>query len=172
MASKTKVKDPVLTEDGVSSDVDSKTEPIRRIISQASKWRQKPYRDDDELEERCELFINLVSAKDPPELPTAEALAMFLGISFHKLRKMTRGEGCSERAQTAVQKVITWESAIWGQASIQSIFKPANYIWYSKNWFEMREPDARLTLNLPSPLKELPSIEQLEEKYAEIPEAK
>ena len=169
MARKTK---QVITEGGVSSDAFTSDDKLRKIISQASLWKQKPCRDDDELEERCEIYKNLIAAKEPAELPTAESLAMFLGLSFYKLRRFTKGEDCSKQAHEAVQNIMTWITAIWTQSLTQGLVDKVTYIWYSKNWFEMREPDARLTLNMPSPLKELPTAEQIKLKYADIPEAK
>ena len=171
MASRKK-PNQAFAESGVADDADASRLQMRRIISHAGAWKQKPYKDDDELEERCGIYKNLIAAKDPPEMPTAESFAMFLGISFYKLRKMTKGDGCTERAQKLVQDVITWMSAIWSQASVQNMITPVNYIWYGKNWFEMREPDTRLTFGIASPLKELPTIAQLEDKYSDIPEAK
>lgn len=162
----------VITENGVSDDAATSTEQLRRIISHAGQWKQKPCRSDDELAERCELYKNLIAAKEPPELPTAETLAMFLGVSFHKLRRYSKGEDCSKQVHDAVQETITWITAIWTQALTNKLVEKVTYIWYSKNWFEMREPDNRLTINLPSPLKELPSAEQVALKYADIPEAK
>lgn len=162
----------VTTEGGVSSDAFTSEDKLRRIISQAGMWKQKPCRDDDELEERCELYKNLIAAKEPAELPTAESLAMFLGLSFYKLRRFTKGEDCSKQAHEAVQNVMTWITAIWTQSLTQGLVEKVTYIWYSKNWFEMREPDTRLTLSMPSPLKELPTAEQIKLKYADIPEAK
>jgi hypothetical protein len=169
MAKRTKT---VVTEGGVSSDAYTSEDKLRHIISQAGQWKQAPCRDDDELEERCGLYKNLIAAKDPPELPTAEGLAMFLGLSFYKLRRFTKGEDCSKQAHEAVQGTMTWIVQIWTQALTQGLVEKVPYIWYSKQWFEMREPDNRLTISLPSPLKELPSAEQVALKYADIPEAK
>lgn len=162
----------VISEGGVADDAPTSNDKLRYIISRAGQWKQEPCLSDDELEERCEIYKNIVAAKEPPEIPTAESLAMFLGMSFHKLKKISKGEDCSKQAHEAVQKTITWIASIWLQGVSNKIVEKVTYIWYSKNWFEMREPDNRLTFNLISPLKELPTAEQVALKYADIPEAK
>lgn len=167
-----RTKTSAFTENGVASDANESKSQLRRIISHASAWKQPTFKDADDLEERCALYKNLIASKDPPEMPTAESFAMFIGVSFHKLRRFTKGDGCSERVTDLVQGVITWMSSIWVQASAQKLITQTDYIWYSKNWFEMREPDARISFGMLNPLKELPTIQQLEEKYTDIPEAK
>ena len=169
MATKSKT---VVAEGGVADDAEMSKDKLRQIISRAGQWKQPPCKSDNELEERCELYKNIVATKEPPELPTAESLAMFLGVSFHNLRKMTKGEDCSKQAYEAVTNTITWIASIWLQGVANKLVEKVTYIWYSKNWFEMREPDNRLTFNIISPLKELPSAEQVALKYADIPEAK
>lgn len=162
----------VVIEDGVADDAMTGDDKLRLIISRASQWHQKPYASDEELEERVALYKNLIAAKDPPELPTAESFAMFLGISFQKLRRCIKGDDCSKQAHDTIQGAMTWQAAVWTQALAQKLVDKVTYIWYSKQWFEMREPDNRLTISMPSPLKELPSAEQVALKYADIPEAK
>ncbi len=162
----------VVVQDGVADDALTGDDKLRIIISRASQWKQPPCKNDDELTERCELYKNLIAAKDPPELPTAESVSMFLGLSYHKFRRYSKGDDCSKQVHDAVQNIITWAAAIWTQALANKLIDKVTYIWYSKNWFDMREPDNRLTISLPSPLKELPSAEQVALKYADIPEAK
>ena len=168
----TKKTKQVVAEGGVADDGITSNDKLRFIISRAGQWKQKPCLSDDELEERCEVYKNIIASKEPPEIPTAESLAMFLGLSFHKLRKISKGEDCTKQAHEAVQSTITWIASIWLQGVTEKIIEKVTYIWYSKNWFEMREPDNRLTFNIISPLKELPSAEQVALKYADIPEAK
>ena len=47
----------------------------------------------------------------------------------------------------------------------QQVIGATPYIWYSKQWFDMKEPDTRLTLDAITPLKELQSAESVKLKY-------
>lgn len=159
-------------EEGRSSKEGKRARTLRQIISQAGQWRQPRWVDEDELAERCSTYKSLIALKDPPEIPTAESFSMFIGVSYRTLKKYKTGESCSERVQELVYDVLTWMEGIWVQASAQDIISVANYIWYSKQWFDMKEPDSKVTLNLPSPLKELPSTDSVLAKYGDLPEVK
>ena len=149
-----------VTENAQSTDTRSK---IAKIISDVGAWKQPPFKTEEEMAERCELFENLVAAKG--NLPTIEAFAMFLGTSYHTLRKWSKGDDCPEDRKKRVQEVITWACAIWTEAMTQNALGATPYIWYSKQWFDMREPDSKVMLDMVSPLKELPAASSLAEKY-------
>lgn len=157
---KTRVKTSV-TENAQSDDARSE---IAKIISDVGAWKQPPFSSEEEFAERCGLFKNLVAAKGD-SLPTIEAFAMFLGTSYHTLRKWSKGEDCPESRKLKVQEVITWACAIWTEAMLKKVTHPTPYIWYSKQWFDMREPDSKVMLDMVSPLKELPAASSLAQKY-------
>lgn len=156
----------VIAEDGVASDAKEQREQVkRRVINDAGKWLQRPCKNDAEVEDRIGQFKSIIASTDPPELPLVESLAQFLGMSFHKFRKCLKGDDCSPRRQNALQEAVTWISGIWAQlASLNEIYFGL-FVWYSKNWFDMREPDSRLVLDAVSPLKELAPAKEVAAKY-------
>ena len=152
-----------VTQNGVSDDTKS---AISKIISNAGAWKQAPFASEEEFAQRCELFKNLVAAKGET-LPTVEAFSMFQGASYHNIRKWSKGEDCPEERKLRIQDVITWACAIWTDAMTHNLVGYTAYIWYSKQWFDMREPDSKVMLDMISPLKELPSTSSLAQKYLE-----
>ena len=157
--SKTKTKVGV-TENAVSDD---KRGQWAEINSNVGEWKMPPFKSEEEFAERCGLFQNLIAAKG--EVPTAEKFAMFLGTSFHKLKRWSKGEDCPEARRDGVQEIITWIAAIWTDAMLLKVTVPTMNIWYGKQWFEQREPDSKVTLDMISPLKELPATASLAQKY-------
>ena len=149
-----------VTENAVTDDIKGKWGEIN---SNVGSWKQPPFKTEQEFAERCELFENLIVAKGEP--PTVEKLAMFLGTSFHKLRKWSKGEDCPEARRDKIQDVITWIAAIWTDAMLLKVTAPTLNIWYGKQWFDQREPDSKVMLDMVSPLKELPAASSLAEKY-------
>ena len=149
-----------VTENAVTDDERGKW---GAIINDVGAWEQLPFKTEAEFAERCALFKNLIAAKS--EVPTVEKFARFQGTSYHKLRKWSKGEDCPEARRDAIQDVITWACAIWTEGLLKKAMNPTTYIWYSKNWFDMKEPDTRLALDVITPLKELQSAESVKLKY-------
>lgn len=156
----------VVAENGVASDVQQARDNIkRRIINEQGRWLQKPCRNDQEVEDRIGQYKSIIASTDPPELPLCESLAQFLGMSFHKFRKCLKGDDCSPRRQNALQEGVTWISSIWEQLTAVNELYFGLFVWYSKQWFDMREPDSRLVLDAVSPLKELAPAKEVAAKY-------
>lgn len=133
------------------------------VINDVGGWEQPRFKTEAEFIERCALFKNLIAAK--AQAPTVEKFARFQGTSFHKIRKWSKGEDCPESRRDAIQDIITWMAAIWADAQMNKLMTDTRYIWYSKNWFDMKEPDTRLAVDLVTPLKELQSAENVKMKY-------
>ena len=139
---------------------------IREICNNASGHAMPPCKDDAEVQARCAMYIDRCKER-ATMLPTCEAFALYLGATFWQLRKWKNGTECSADRKEAVQGVITWISIVWLDARQKGIVKPADFIWYSKQWFEMREPDVHAVLELNDPRKELPPAESIADKYLE-----
>ena len=159
MATNTKTKDSTKPRKG-----DETKAQLAKIISDITMWKQPPFSSEEEFAQRCNEYMALIEAKGE-SYPTCEAFALYLGTSYHKLRKWSKGEDCPEARKDKVQEVITWACAIWTEAMTQQVIGATPYIWYSKQWFDMKEPDTRLTLDAITPLKELQSAESVKLKY-------
>ena len=163
MASK-KPKQAV-AEGGVADDKESSQSIRRKILADSGKWLQRPCRNDDEVEERISEYKSIIALQEPAELPLVETLAQYLGISYHKFRKFVKGEEGTERRQALLQGAVTWIAGVWGQLVTVGDLYFGVYVWYSKQWFDMREPDSKLVLDAVSPLKELASSKDIAQKY-------
>lgn len=139
---------------------------IREICHNAGTHARTPCRNDEEVAERCSEYIARCVER-ATMLPTCEALSLWLGTTLHQLRKWKNGTECSAERKEAVQGVITWISVVWLDARQKGIIKPADFIWYSKQWFEMREPDVHAVIDIADPRKELPSAASVADKYLE-----
>lgn len=160
-------KKTVVAENGIADDALDAKSFRRKILAESGKWTQKPCKDDDEIAERIGIYKNLIASLDPPEVPLVETLAQFLGISFHKFRKCLKGEYGTERRQIMLQDAVTWIAGVWAQLSASNLLYFGMYSWYSKQWFDMREPDSKLVLDAVSPLKELAPAKEVAAKYLE-----
>lgn len=155
-----------VAQDGVASDMKSQVDNIKRkIINDQGRWKQEPCRDDAEVIDRISQFKSIIALTDPPEIPFVESLAQFLGMSFHKFRKTLKGDDCSVVRQNALQEAVTWIASIWGQLCSMGELYFGLFVWYSKQWFDMREPDTKLVLDAVSPLKELAPAKEAAAKY-------
>ena len=162
----TKKTKQAVAEDGVASDAKEARENIkRRIINEQGRWMQRPCSTDAEVISRIAEFKNIIALTDPPELPLCESLCQYLGMSFHKMRKQLKGEDCSLTRQNALQEAVTWIASIWAQLTAVNELYFGLFVWYSKQWFEMREPDTKLVLDAVSPLKELAPAKEAAQKY-------
>lgn len=147
-------------------EVDELRERIRAIIKNAGSYAAPPCRDDQEVADRSAEYVAKCEAK-ATMLPTCEAYAMYLGASLHQLKKWKNGKECSQEKMETVQGIITWISVIWMDARQKGLLKPADFIWYSKQWFEMREPDVHAVVDVVDPRRELPSAASVADKYLE-----
>ena len=157
---------PSKTKTAEGTQQDDIRERIRGIVSNATMWQLAPCKDDEEVAERSALYVEKCKAK-ATMLPTCEAYAMWLGCSLHQLRKWKNGTECSNEKKEVIQGIIMWISVVWLDARQQGIIKPADFIWYSKQWFEMREPDVHAVIDLKDPRKELPAASTVADKYLE-----
>ena len=104
------------TENGQCDDPRS---VISSLVGDVSAWQNQPFSSEEDFTERCGLFKNLIAAKG--EWPTMEKFAMFLGTSYHTLRKWYNGEDCPEARKLGVQNVNTWIAAIWTEGLLQKL---------------------------------------------------
>lgn len=158
-------KKQAVAEGGVADDTKDSKSLRRKIMSEAGKWKQSPCRSDDEVAERIEQYKNIIVLQEPSEVPLVETLAQFLGISYHRFRKCIKGEDGTERRQILLQNAVTWIAGIWAQLCSDGELYFGLFVWYSKQWFDMKEPDSKLVFDAVSPLKELASSKDVAAKY-------
>lgn len=149
-----------VTEDGVNS---APKDPYGKLINNASFWIREEVDTDEEIEARATEFRNLCAARS--ELPIVENFCLFLGVSLDKARDWLKSDAISAKRKKVLGAVITWSAAVLTQAWQQGLIGDVKYIWYSKQWYGMREPEATINIGGANPLKELPSVASVAERY-------
>ena len=140
------------------------TNEISKLINESSAWVNAKVKTDAEVEKRIDQYFNLCVSKG--ELPIFETLALYLGTDDETLKRWMLGDGCTTRRKDALSLALTRMKAIEGKGLYTGVVPTVPSIWRSKQYFNYREPDSKLTLQMGgSPLKELPTAEGIAAAY-------
>lgn len=130
------------------------------IISSTSFWQKEPCKDDAEIEQRLAEFKNLAAERD--KLPTVENMCLYLGATLDEFKAWQKGVDCSERRKRAIGQAVTWLAAVEANAVYSNLVRDVPYIWRSKQYYDMKEPNSDVNINIGrSPLKMLPTIDAI-----------
>ena len=162
MASKTSRPKTETAEKGTTTTLINE---FAEFISATNIWDQEEVTTDEETETRINEYFNLCVSKG--EMPLFETLCLYLGVSDDVGKKWADGEGVSGKRRKLMQKALTRLKSIEAKAVFAGKIRDVPYIWRSKQYFGYREPDSKLTLDLPNPLKELPSAASIAAAYLE-----
>lgn len=149
-----------IAENGMTDDP---TNVYGELINNASFWIREEATTDAEIDARAVEFRNLCASRS--ELPIVENFCLFLGTTLDTVRNWIKSDNVSQKRKAVLGAVITWAAAIWTQAWHKGIVRDVTYIWYSKQWYGMREPDTTINLGGANPLKELPSAASVAQAY-------
>ena len=130
------------------------------IVTKTSFWQREPIETDEELEQRIAEYKNLCAERD--HLPKVETLCLYLGIPVTLFKSWQQGVDCSERRKNAIEMAQTWILAVETEGLYEGIVQNVPYIWRSKQYHDMKEPNSDVNINIGrSPLKMLPTIEAI-----------
>lgn len=152
------------TEYAEKGQTQTPTNEIAKLITESSAWVSSKVKTDDEVEARIDQYFNLCVSKG--ELPIFETLALYLGVDDETLKRWLLGDGCTTRRKESLQLALTRMKAVEGKGLYSGAVPYVPSIWRSKQYFNYKEPDSKLTLQMGgSPLKELPTAEGIAAAY-------
>lgn len=147
-----------------------RSQAISEAIRSSLQFLNEPVKSDEEVKERINLYFAKCEAQAIP--PSVEALCIYMGISTEDGKAWSKGEGISKERYGHWHKAMTIIEDVDQKLVTLGILPQVQYIWRSKNFYNMREPSSRMEIIGNNPLKDLPSLENIQKKYlGDLPEA-
>lgn len=146
-----------------------RSEAITEAIRSSLQFLAEPVKTDDEVKQRINLYFAKCESQALP--PSVEGLCICMGISTEDGKAWCKGEGISRERYALWHKAMTIIEDVDQKLVTLGILPQVQYIWRSKNFYNMREPSSRMEILGNSPLKDLPTLENIQKKYlGDLPE--
>lgn len=140
-------------------------------LANAMKWRrigmEKPARTNQEISQRIdEYFTQCINEQIKP---TVEGMSLALGYARMSVWNWKNGIKCDSERQKIIQIAYDTIASFDADMVTNGCLNPVVYIFRSKNFYEMRD-QSEVIVTPNNPLGDVVSVEEIEEKYKELPE--
>lgn len=143
---------------------------VQAAIANATRWRalglkHRP-RNNQEILDRIDYYFEqcIVDAIRP----TIETMSLALGYSRMSIWSWKNGVKCDSQRQQIIQAAYDTIAAFDADMVSNGQLNPIVYIFRSKNFYDMKD-QTDLVVRPDNPLGEIVSVEEIEEKYKELP---
>ena len=151
------------------NDKPDREEMIRQSIEAAITWQNTRVVNADQMKERLALYWT--SCANRGELTSFEGICVLLGITVEEGKRWCKGDGCDKEMRGIMQNALATLEAIDIDLVTRGVLPQGTYVWRSKQYYSMREPTVLHDLAATSPLRNLPSMSEIERKYlGDLPE--
>lgn len=156
------------TENWPSVTPDENSDDVRRVLLNIMRWYKMPQaKTDNDIAERTEYFFD--SCAEAGERPTVEKYCLALGYARNTVTEWKNGLHCSAERSTIIKKAFDVLASYDAGMATEGKMNPVPYIFRAKNYYGMKDQtDLVVTPN--NPLGDTVSAEEIEQKYAELPE--
>lgn len=145
-------------------------EAVQAAMANATRWRalginHRP-RTNQEILDRIDYYFEqcIVDAIRP----TIETMSLALGYSRISIWSWKNGVKCDSQRQQIIQAAYDTIAAFDADMVSNGQLNPIVYIFRSKNFYDMKD-QTDLVVRPDNPLGEVVSVEEIEEKYRELP---
>ena len=105
------------------------------------------------------------------EMPSFEAICVALGIPVEEGKRWCKADGCDKEMAGQMQNALAVLEAIDSDLVTRGIVPQAHYVWRSKQYYSMREPSTQHEFVGINPLKDLPTLSDIQRRYlTDLPE--
>lgn len=142
---------------------------ISEAISSSLQFLAEPAKTDDEVKERINVYFAKCESQALP--PSIEGLCLCLGITTEEGKAWSKGETITKDRYRIWHTALTVLEDVDQKLVTLGYLPQVQYIWRSKNFYNMREPSSRMEIIGNSPLRDLPTLDSIKAKYlTDIPE--
>ena len=139
-------------------------------LANANRWRKfglkyRP-RTNKEIVERIDYFFEQCMREQIR--PTIETMSLALGYSRMSVWQWKNGVKCDEERHQIIQAAYDTIAAFDADMAINGAMNPIIYIFRSKNFYDMQDR-TEVIVGQSNPLGDVISVEEIEEKYRELP---
>ena len=156
------------TENFPNSVKDENADDVRRVLNDILFWYKLPEaKSDQDIAERTEMFFDICAQKG--ERPTVEKYCLALGYAYTTVSEWKNGLHCSAARSYIIKKAFAILASYDAGMATEGKMNPVPYIFRAKNYYGMKDQtDLVVTPN--NPLGDTISAEEIEQRYAELPE--
>ena len=145
-------------------------EAVRAAMANATRWRSLGLRSkpktNKEILNRIDYYFE--QCIQDGIRPTVETMSLALGYSRVATWNWKNGVKCDSERQQIIVAAYDTIAAFDADMVTNGAMNPVVYIFRSKNFYDMRD-QTEVVVTPNNPLGDVVSVEEIEEKYAELP---
>lgn len=139
-------------------------------LANANRWRKVGLRErprtNKEIVARIDYYFDQCMRERIR--PTIETMSLALGYSRMSVWQWKNGVKCDEERHQIIQAAYDTIAAFDADMAINGAMNPIIYIFRSKNFYDMQDR-TEVIVGQSNPLGDVISVEEIEEKYRELP---
>ena len=151
----------------IASKPEKEVKDVMTRLSDLYSWPPINTKDDDEIEQRIDEYLNWCVTNQTR--PSMEGVAVATGLNRTTIWRWGEGLYGSKRQQEIIQKAKAFITMVWTDLAVNAKVLPATWIFYMKNYGGMKDQIDHV-VSPGSSLGETLTIDELKDRVIDVEE--